>query len=295
MSLASKISKESASRSRQNSSFPRAIAGLGLLALLVGYGCANSGMQAPGEETGGTGGTLPGTGGQAGSPATGGVPGTGGAAGQPATGGTGGSGTGGTGGTAGQGAAGGGGAAGSGIGGRGAGGGSGGGGAGGAAGAAGGAGGPGAGGQAGGGGAAGAAGQAGGGGASGAAGQAGGAGAAGAGGMAGAGGAAGGGGAGAGGAAGASGPCAGLCDDPTEFKTAAFNANNIGTAAACYETTANISGIVCGNFTSPRTLTVNTKVWTCNGAGMTAPAKVAGGYCFQITAGQTMSAYFNTY
>ena len=38
------------------------------------------------------------------------------------------------------------------------------------------------------------------------------------------------------------GPCAGLCDNPTTFTTASYSSGNVGTGAACFETTANIHG-----------------------------------------------------
>ena len=117
MSLASKIQIRP-SHSPLRTWFSRAIAGGAVVALITVQGCANSGMEAPTDDsglTGGTGGTLPGTGGVAGAPATGGVMGTGGSAGHPATGGTAGSGT--TGGSGGGGSTGTGGAAGAGTGG----------------------------------------------------------------------------------------------------------------------------------------------------------------------------------
>lgn len=97
--------------------------------------------------------------------------------------------------------------------------------------------------------------------------------------------------AGAAGDAGPLGPCTGLCDRPMVVGVP-FNSGNLGTAASCYETTAPVAEIVCGNFTAPRTLSVNGQVMDCGGSGMPAPAAVNGGFCFVVSAGQQSFAYF---
>jgi len=59
-----------------------------------------------------------------------------------------------------------------------------------------------------------------------------------------------------------------------------------------------VTHIVCGNFVSPRTMTVNGTSIDCvsnGGANTTLPAARNGGYCFQASAGQYSYAYFSTY
>ena len=81
------------------------------------------------------------------------------------------------------------------------------------------------------------------------------------------------------------GPCAGLCDSPTIFTTTSYSSGNVGTGAACFETTASIQGGNCSNVTAPRTFSVNGKVETCGQNWPSLPAKIGGGYCFEFTAG----------
>jgi len=102
--------------------------------------------------------------------------------------------------------------------------------------------------------------------------------------------------AGASGAAGAdgTGPCAGLCDMPIEIKTASFTSGNVGTAAACYETTVSIMGGNCSNVPAPRTFTINGKAQSC-ASNFTLPAKVNGGYCFEFSAGTPEYSAFTTF
>jgi hypothetical protein len=68
---------------------------------------------------------------------------------------------------------------------------------------------------------------------------------------------------------------------------------NISTNAVCYESTYALNGFNCGNM-SGRTFQVNGQTITC-GSNMTPPAKVNGGYCFQMSAGGSSSAYFGTW
>jgi len=101
---------------------------------------------------------------------------------------------------------------------------------------------------------------------------------------------------GAGGATG-TGPCAGLCAGPTEFTAATYMSPMLGTGATCYETTANLQSGNCSNFVSPRTLTINGTAESCNTGNwpMPLPAKVMGGYCIQVSAGNQSYAQFVTF
>jgi hypothetical protein len=140
------------------------------------------------------------------------------------------------------------------------------------------------------GGTAGTGGRGGSGGSAGAGGRGGGGGAAGAGGRGGAGGAA-----GAGGAGGSNAPCASLCTSPTIFSSQNFQSGNLGTAATCHQTVANLTGANCGNFAAGRVFRINDVVTTCNGGNVPLPPKRNGGYCFQSTAGDFPWAYFVTF
>jgi hypothetical protein len=91
-------------------------------------------------------------------------------------------------------------------------------------------------------------------------------------------------------------PCSGLCSNPTTFTGPSYNSGNLGTAAVCRQTTANLSGGNCGNFQSPRTLSINGTTMSCNGGNWSAlPARRNGGYCFQTTSGNFAWAYFTTW
>ena len=119
------------------------------------------------------------------------------------------------------------------------------------------------------------------------------AGRAGSGGGAGAGGSSGGG--GAGGSSG-TGPCAGVCANPTKIPAQNFNSMGVGLGAACFETTFNILGGNCFNFTG-RTLKLNGTTETCTGSNWPTPlpAKKNGGYCIDVSAGSNASAGFVTF
>jgi hypothetical protein len=92
------------------------------------------------------------------------------------------------------------------------------------------------------------------------------------------------------------GPCAGLCDTPTKFTTENYSSGNVGTGAACFETTADIQGGNCSEVPAPRTFSVNGKVETCAGGNWPSlPAKVDGGYCFQFSAGTPDYSSFTTF
>jgi len=91
-------------------------------------------------------------------------------------------------------------------------------------------------------------------------------------------------------------PCSAFCPNPTVYNTAFYQSGNLGTAAVCYQTTATLSGGNCGNFVSPRTLSVNGAVMSCNNGNWSSlPPKVNGGYCVQTTAGNQPWAYFTTW
>jgi hypothetical protein len=89
-------------------------------------------------------------------------------------------------------------------------------------------------------------------------------------------------------------PCAGLCASPVTFTSQNYQSGNLGTLATCHETTANLQGIQCGNFSSPRTFSVNGSAVTCGGS-TTPPAKRNGGYCLQANAGSPAWSYFVTW
>src|SRR5207237_306398 len=69
------------------------------------------------------------------------------------------------------------------------------------------------------------------------------------------------------------GPCAGLCADPVVFTATSYSVSNLGTAATCHETTAALNGVICSNFTPPRTFSVNGVPKDCNSALTTLPPK----------------------
>ncbi len=94
------------------------------------------------------------------------------------------------------------------------------------------------------------------------------------------------------------GPCAGQsCPSCIVFTTTSYISGNLGTDASCYETTAAIQDGNCGNFVVPRTLTINGTDMDCATGRVWSllPAKVNGGYCFVISAGNQAWAYFGTY
>jgi hypothetical protein len=92
---------------------------------------------------------------------------------------------------------------------------------------------------------------------------------------------------------GAATPCSGLCANPTTFTiNGSFQSGQLGTGAVCLQTTAVLHGGNCGNFVSPRTLSVNGTVETCNNQNWTTvPRARNGGYCIQTTAGNQPWAY----
>jgi len=99
------------------------------------------------------------------------------------------------------------------------------------------------------------------------------------------------------------GPCGGLCSPATDFKFTSgttYQSGNLGTTAACYEvaTTLTIQGGGCSNCTvsSPaRTVKINGATASNSGSWTGIPAKVNGGYCIQITAGNPDYTQFYTF
>ena len=91
-------------------------------------------------------------------------------------------------------------------------------------------------------------------------------------------------------------PCSAYCSNPVIFSGPNFQSNNLGTAATCHQTTANLAGGVCGNFANGRQLRVNGQSMSCTGNWPSPlPAKVNGGYCVYTTAGDHPWAYFSTW
>jgi len=90
-------------------------------------------------------------------------------------------------------------------------------------------------------------------------------------------------------------PCSGLCAGAVVFARPSYNSSNLGTGATCHETTSTLQGIVCGNFSAPRSFRVNGSVVTCNNQSFAAPAKRNNGYCLQADAGEPAWAYFSSY
>ena len=92
-------------------------------------------------------------------------------------------------------------------------------------------------------------------------------------------------------------PCTGLCTNPVNFTiSGSFQSGNLNTGAVCYQTTSVIHGGNCGNFVSPRTLSVNGTTEPCTGSNWASiPATRNGGYCIQTTAGNQAWAYFTAW
>lgn len=89
-------------------------------------------------------------------------------------------------------------------------------------------------------------------------------------------------------------PCDGLCTGAVTFSNVSYNSGNLGVAATCHQTSANLQAALCGNFAGARTFRVNNTQVSCSGT-ITLPAKRNGGYCFQASAGDYAWAYFATY
>jgi hypothetical protein len=72
---------------------------------------------------------------------------------------------------------------------------------------------------------------------------------------------------------------------------------DLGTAATCHDIDGSSGSIVCGNFQTPRTFTVNgTTTFNCAAGGtFTLPAPRNGGWCFEASAGNFSYAYFESF
>jgi hypothetical protein len=75
-----------------------------------------------------------------------------------------------------------------------------------------------------------------------------------------------------------------------------MNSGELGSGATCHVVMGSSGAMVCGNFTSPRTFSVNGTDFNCvTGNGGTLPAARMGGWCFEASAGGNTYAYFATY
>ncbi|XYH99728.1 trypsin-like serine protease [Sorangium sp. So ce1128] len=90
-------------------------------------------------------------------------------------------------------------------------------------------------------------------------------------------------------------PCSSICSNPTPITSAAYSSGNLGTGERCFESTANSVSVNCGGFAASRTFEVNGTALSCNGQGVTLPAKRNGGYCFHASAGADAWAWFTTW
>jgi hypothetical protein len=88
-----------------------------------------------------------------------------------------------------------------------------------------------------------------------------------------------------------------MCTNPTNFTiSGSFQSGSIGTGAICYQTTSPVHGGNCGNFVSPRTLTVNGATESCTASNWASvPAARNGGYCVQTTTGNQSWAFFTVW
>ena len=91
-------------------------------------------------------------------------------------------------------------------------------------------------------------------------------------------------------------PCAAFCSNPVTFTTNNYQSGNLGAGATCHETTAQLNGAVCGNFSSSRRLYVNGVEMPCNWSPWPSlPAAQNGGYCITTTSGDYPWAAFTTW
>jgi mannobiose 2-epimerase len=92
-------------------------------------------------------------------------------------------------------------------------------------------------------------------------------------------------------------PCDGLCTNPTNFTVnGAYSSGNLGTGVVCRQTTSAVHGGNCGNFASPRTLSVNGTQMACSGGNWSnVPAARNGGYCITTTSGNYAWAFFTVW
>ena len=101
-------------------------------------------------------------------------------------------------------------------------------------------------------------------------------------------------------------PCTGICSNPINFTVdggakctfgtnpqGSCNSGNVGATAVCYQTTGVVNGGGCSSFINGRTLSVNGVAETCDGNWSSPlPAKLNGGYCINIGAGNYSYAAF---
>ena len=78
------------------------------------------------------------------------------------------------------------------------------------------------------------------------------------------------------------------------FNGSNYSSGNLGTAAVCRETTTNIGGGGRYNM-GGRTFSINGVAMGSSDGPYTLPAKVNGGYCFQVTAGGLDYASYNSW
>ena len=94
-------------------------------------------------------------------------------------------------------------------------------------------------------------------------------------------------------------PCSGLCNNPVRFSVAnhsSFSSGNLGTGAACFETTSTLLQGESSSFAAPRSLTVNGRTEPLNGNwNYPLPPQRNGGYCIQTTAGDFAWAAFSAW
>jgi hypothetical protein len=70
----------------------------------------------------------------------------------------------------------------------------------------------------------------------------------------------------------------------------------LGTGATCHELVGSATRVVCGNFVTPRTFSVNgTPVDCITGGNYFLPPARKGGFCLQASAGDQPWAYFQLY
>jgi hypothetical protein len=88
-------------------------------------------------------------------------------------------------------------------------------------------------------------------------------------------------------------PCSGLCQSPTVFGSKPFQSGSLGAGATCHETSVALAGALCGQFINGRTFSINGVQMPCSDVKL--PAKRAGGYCFQASAGERPWAWFSAW
>jgi hypothetical protein len=92
-------------------------------------------------------------------------------------------------------------------------------------------------------------------------------------------------------------PCNGVCTNPTNITwSSSYQSGNLSTNQRCFQTTKTIAGGNCGNFAAGRTLQINGQTKVCNNQNWASvPAKVNGGYCIKVNAGNFNYAYMTLF